>query len=421
MIKIKTHGKTVQLFIFMLIILLYTMKAAGQDWTQWRGPQRDGVAPDFTVPQNWPASLALKWKVSLGTGYASPIVVGDHLFVLTRDEQKDEEVVSCLGLTDGKVLWQKTYPAPYTLNRAATRHGKGPKSTPIVHEGKLYALGISGILSCFDAASGNLKWRKDYSDQYTSTSPLYGTAMSPMVCQDLLIAHVGGHDQGALIACYLESGKEKWRWSGDGPGYASPIAAEFGGSKQIITQTQNHCVGICADKGALLWSIPFTTVYDQNIVTPVVYQDMIIFSGTKNGVMAVKPVERDQTWNAEKVWHNEKVSMYMNSPILSDNLLFGLADTRGGYFFCLDAKTGDMLWQSEGQKGRNAALLRAGHFLLALTNEAKLAVIKINEKDYNPIIQYEVADSPTWAHPVLLGKRIIVKDNTTVYLWNLEE
>src|SRR5262249_10512832 len=148
-----------------------------QDWPQWRGPNRDGVASSFTAPTVWPDKLKTIWKVSVGVGHSSPVVDGRRVFLLSR--QEENEVASCFDFDTGKLLWRDGYPAPYSMNPAATSHGKGPKSTPVFSAGKLYTLGISGVLSCYDANTGRVIWRKEFTKQFKETSPLYGTAMSP--------------------------------------------------------------------------------------------------------------------------------------------------------------------------------------------------------------------------------------------------
>lgn len=420
-----------------IVVLLFIFGAANrtssaQEWPQWRGPNRDGIVTEFSVPQTWPDSLKLKWQVPVGTGHASPIVAEGRIYTHTR--QDEQEVVSCFISDTGEPLWRKSYPVSYAMNPAATSHGKGPKSTPVMRDGKLYTLGVSGILSCFDAQTGELKWRKHFSKTFSKTSPLYGTAMSPLIEADLLIAHVGGHDQGALIAFDVETGDVRWSWEEDGPGYASPIVVELEGTRQIVTQTQNYCVGVSAATGELLWRIPFTTAYDQNIVTPVLYgemlirsgvnkvihREMLIFSRLRKGTMAVKVIKQGNDWSTEQIWHNPKISMYMNSPVLSADLLFGLSPERKGHFFCLDVSTGSTLWTSDGSQGENAAILSSGEVLFFLTTDAELLVVKRSAKGFEPVTQYTVADSPTWAHPVILGKQILIKDTSTLALWSME-
>jgi outer membrane protein assembly factor BamB len=362
--------------------------------------------------------LKLKWKAQVGAGYASPVVASGKVYAHTRTEE--QETVSCLNLENGTIVWQKSYPAAYQMNPAAIAHGKGPKSTPVLAHGRLYTFGISGIVSCFDAASGELQWRQDFSKKFQQTSPLYGVSMSPLVTDDLLIVHAGGHDQGALMALAWHNGEAKWSWGGDGPSHASPIIVEIEGERQIVTQSKKYCLGVSVATGQLLWSIPFTTDWDQNIVTPAVYKQSIIFSGLDKGTMAVKVLKRGNQWVAEQVWHNPGVSMYMSSPVVSGDLIFGMSDKRRGQYFCLDAATGRTLWLGEGRQGENASLLNAGNFLLLLTNEGRLLVAKPSARAFELVMQYEVAASATWAHPAVVGRNILIKDTTSMTLWSIE-
>ena len=404
-----------RLFVLLVVVGL---PAVAADWPQWRGPKRDGVIASYQAPAKWPEQPTLKWRVAVGEGHSSPLLAGGRVYQLARlDEQ---EVVYCLDAASGKVLWKQAYDAPYTMNPAARGHGKGPKSTPVLADGKLYTFGISGILSSFDAATGQLRWRKDFSAEFQATSPHFGTAMSPVVDGGLLIAHAGGHDSGALIAFDAASGREKWRWNADGPAYASPVIAEVGGTRQVITFSQQRFVGISAANGQLLWSMPYTTPYVQNIVTPVVTGDTVIFSGLNNGTSAIRPVKGASGWEIEKLWHTDEVSMYMSSPVLVDGRLFGLSHRRKGQFFGLDARSGKLLWATNGREGDNAAMVAAGGLLFALTSESELVIARNAADAFQQVRRYTVADSPTWAHPVIDGGHVLVKDANTLALWSLE-
>jgi len=398
----------------VLSLTLASQICFAQDWPQWRGPNRDGVVASFTAPRVWPDKLKTIWKVQTGVGHSSPVVVGGRVYLHSR--QDETEVAACFDLDTGKQVWRDSYPAPYVMNPAAVSHGKGPKSTPVVYDNKLYTLGISGVLSCYDAGSGKLRWRREFSKTSKTTSPLYGTAMSPIVDRGLLIAHVGGHDSGVLAAFDADTGETRWTWTGDGPGYASPIAAEFGGVRQIVTQTQKHIVGLNASNGQWLWEIPFETEYVQNSVTPAIYKQTLIFSGLDKGVFAVNVEHRANKWVAEQVWQNPDVSMYLNSPVVSGDYLYGLSHKRKGQFFCLDARTGKTLWTSNGREGDNAAIVAAGPLLFLLTDGAELLVARGDPKQFEVLKKYSVADSPTWAHPVIVGNRVLIKDASNLAL-----
>lgn len=401
-----------------LTAMLITNVAMAQDWSQWRGPNRDGVLASFTDPSVWPDKLKTVWKAQVGIGHSSPVVAGSRVYVFAR--QDENEVVSCFELTTGKLLWKASYATPYTMNPAAVSHGKGPKSTPLVYDNKLYTLGISGTLSCYDASSGSLKWRREFSKEFKETSPLYGAASSPIAHNGVVIAHVGGNDSGALTAFDAETGKTKWRWTGDGPAYASPIIVDINGTTQLVTQTQKSIAGFSPSTGELLWRIPFETEYVQNIVTPVAYKQTLIFSGIDKGTIAIKLTHTGNKWESREAWRNADVSMYMSSPVVSGDYLYGLSHKRKGQFFCIDARTGQTLWTSNGREGDNAALLASRQFLFMLTDGAELIVARTDSKQLEVLKKYRVAESATWAYPVIVGNQVLIKDASSIALLSLQ-
>jgi len=390
---------------------------AAEDWPQWRGPSRDGHVTTASAPSNWPAQLTRKWKIEVGEGHASPVVAGGKVYVHSR--QREREIVRCIDLAAGRPIWAKEYSAPYKMHPDATTHGKGPKSTPVVADGRLYTLGISGILSCFDAKSGQLKWRKEFSKQFPKTFPLYGTAMSPLVHRGMVIVHVGGHDKGTLTAFNASTGVEEWSWGSDGPGYASPLVMKLSGTEQIVTLTQNAVVGVSASTGELLWRIPFETDYDMNIVTPVVYKTTLIVSGYNRGTTAFRISKQGAKWVPTQTWHKDDIPMYMSSPVISGDLMFGLSHRRKGLLFCADPATGKLNWTNDGRTGENAAFIVAGNAILMLTTNADLYVLKNDKKALEIAARYKVAGSATWAHPVLVGKSLLTKDADTLTCWHI--
>ena len=226
------------------------MPAAGQDWPQWRGPSRDGRASGLASPASWPETLTPGWRVKVGIGHSSPIASGGRVYQFSREGES--EIVRALDLASGRELWKQAYPVAYEMNPAASGHGKGPKSTPALADGRLFTFGITGILSAWDAVSGRLVWRKSFEASHRATSPAFGAAMSPVVESGRVIAHVGGDGDGALVAFDAVSGAPVWSWKGDGPGYASPVVATFEGVRQVVTQSQNALVAVAADTGVFL-------------------------------------------------------------------------------------------------------------------------------------------------------------------------
>jgi outer membrane protein assembly factor BamB len=409
--------KSCVLLTVALDLALSTRDARAQtDWNQWRGPHRDGKVANFKAPAAWPKELTRKWKVEVGVGHSSPLIVGDAIYLHSREGE--DEVIRRLALATGKEVWKDTYPAPYEMNPAARGHGKGPKSTPVYSDGRLYTFGISGILSSLDATTGNVVWRKEFSKEYKATSPLFGTAMSPLVDNGLLIAHVGGNDDGALTAFDAKTGDVRWKWTGDGPAYASPVIVNVGGTRQVVTQTQKMVVGVDETNGKLLWSLPFTTPYSQNSVTPVAAGDLIVFAGLQQPTFAVRVKKSGDTWTAEKAWETRDAIQYMNTAVLDGGKLYGMSSKQRGQMFALDAATGKMLWSDEGRVGDNAAVLDAGPVLLALTTTAEMRVYKKGES-LTEVARYTVAESPTWATPAVQGNKIVVKDLNSLIVYEL--
>lgn len=397
---------------WMLVILSYS---AVEEWPQWRGPHRDGQVVGFNAPATWPKELQRRWQVEVGLGHSSPVAADQKIFVFSR--RGDDEVLACLNPADGKELWQHGYPAPYQVNSVAALHGKGPKSTPVVAGGRVFTFGISGLLSCWDAKTGKLAWRREFSKQFEKTSPLYGAAMSPIVEADKCIVHVGGPDKGALVALDVKNGETLWSCAEDGPSYASPVVATLDDVRQVVTQSQKACLGVDLSDGKLLWRIPFQTEYDQNIVTPIEHEGSMIFSGINKGVDRYRIEKKDDEWETDNTWENKEVSLYMSSPVADGETLFGFSHRQKGQLFALDLTTGKTLWTSDGRLGDNASLVRTGKVLWALTTQGDLIVFKASEKQFEPLAHYRVAETPTWAHPVFLPAGVLVKDETKLTLW----
>ena len=405
-------GALKKLCLVGTLTALWAITAAA-DWPQWRGPNRDGYVADAYIPQNWPKTLKEEWKVPVGIGHASPVAANGKIYVFAR--QGEEEVLRCLDAASGKEIWKSALPIAYEMHPAATGHGKGPKATPLVSNGNVYTFGIAGVLSCHDAQSGKVKWRHEYAGTYPKTSPLFGAAMSPLIDKGLLIAHVGGHDKGALTAFDAETGAVKWSNDADGPAYSSPLVVTLAGMRQVVTFTQKEYVGVDVASGKLLWKLPSKTAYDENVVTTVAYKDLLIFSRENQGLAAIHLAKQGDAIVPQEVWRNTENQLYLNSPVLQGNLLYGLSARQKGQFFAIDADTGKTVWQSPGRMGENAAILNlGGKALLFLTNDANLIVQPANAKSYAPLAQYTVASSPTWAHPLVLGRRILIKDETSL-------
>ena len=387
--------------------------ASAQDWAGWRGPERDGVAPASQSPQTWPEAFARAWRVEIGGGYSSPVVSGGRAFVHSREG--DAEIVTAFDLSSGALFWQHDYPARYIQNTIVPADLPGPFATPVVDGGRLFTLGAAGILSSWDAASGTLLWRNDYSASVQVTGLFCGTSASPLVDGGTLFVQIGSDAGGGrVLALDPATGDEIWSWRGVGPGYASPIVVEIEGRRQVVTLTESSIVGLDAANGELLWSVPFTDEWHENIMTPVWTGTHVVVSGPRQGTHAFAIRRRGAGWEAVPAWSNARVTMYMSSPVLSAGTLYGHSSTRSGQFVALDAATGIVRWASEGREGDHASVLMAGDDLLLLTSDAELLVAEADAGAFVVAQQYEVADGATWAMPVPLPDGLLIRDATSL-------
>jgi outer membrane protein assembly factor BamB len=383
-----------------------------QDWPQWRGPNRDGVVHGVTVPKTWPRALTEEWQAPVGEGVASPVVVGGSVYVFTR--QKDDEVARCLDLAGGKEIWRsEPYPAPFKPG-PGDAFSIGPRSTPAVAGGRVFTLGISGILSCLDARTGKLLWRKDYQPYY------HRSGNSPLVADGLCIAHLGSGASGGLRAFDAATGEVKWCFYDDSPASSSPILVDLASERQVVTFTRRDLLGVSAATGKLLWRVRCSHDYFENCVTPVRYKDLLIAAGRNEPPRAFRLEKGNQGIQAAEVWKAKGNPSYLSSPVLAGDWLVGFSDHQSGHLFCLDARTGEALWQSDGRLGSYAAILDAGSVWLVLTQKGQLIVVKPSGTAYERIAEYQVSDKQTWAHPVFLGDRILIRDDMALRCFRIE-
>jgi outer membrane protein assembly factor BamB len=395
--------------ILFLAAASLTQPQADRSWPEWRGPGRAAVVNAGQVPARWPASFNRAWTVPVGEGYASPVVGGGLAFIHSR--QDPQEVVTAVDIVTGKVRWREAYPAPFNKNGYAVKMGKGPNATPLLAGGRLFVLGASGHLLALDAASGKRLWTKDFSSLIDTSKLFCGTAASPILANSAVVVQVGSDVRGGqIVALDPVTGAERWLWKGDGPGYASPILLGFQGVEHLVTLTNKSIVGLDAQKGSLLWSIPFPDEWHENIVTPVWTGRELVVSGIRQGTRAFRLTRTGNAWSATEAWKNADVTMYMSSPVEGDGLIYGLSAKRKGQFVALDASTGVTKWASEGREGEQASILLSPGHVLFLTNTGALVVAKRTAAGFQEEKRYQISDTETWTTPVFLGGAMLVRD-----------
>jgi outer membrane protein assembly factor BamB len=398
------------------LALIGARVAYGQDWPQWRGPNRDAIATGFKAPQTWPKTLTQKWKVTVGNGVATPALVGDKLYVFARRE--GDEVTCCLDANTGKELWSDKYAAKAPSGPAA--RFPGPRSSPTVADGKVVTLGVQQTLTCFDAASGKVLWRKTESSE---KPPRFFASCSPIVVDGLVVVQVGNEDKGGIVAYDIASGNEKWNWPGDGTAYASPDVMTIDGTKILVALTAKSIVGVGLSDGKLLWEEPFAVPgggMAYNAETPVVGGNTVYISGSLRGMKAYKVQKQGTSYTAQEIWSKPEISVQFVTPLLKNGSLYGISSRN--YVFCINAETGAKKWIERVRADDRGfgSVVDVGPVMLALPSSGELWVFEPTDTKFKKVASYKVADEGTYAYPVAAGNRIYVKDLDSVTLWTVE-
>jgi outer membrane protein assembly factor BamB len=422
-----SNGTSTKVVLVVGVLLLGANGALGQDWPQWRGPNRDNKVAGFTAPKTWPKELTKKWRVTVGKGESSPVLVGNKLYVFAR--QGTEEVTLCLDAATGNEIWKDKYTA-VAVGGAASGH-PGTRSTPAVAEGKICTLGVGGVVSCLDAESGKVVWRKD-----TKSWPQFYTSYSPIIVDGKCIVFVGTDKKGALHAYDLASGESKWEWTGAGAPYGSPVLLTVDGTKQLVTPAYGSVDGIDVTSGKMLWQVKMANDYGATMGTPIVSGQTVYYStpagkgkGGGGGTVAFKVEKKDGGFTTTELWKKPEAAHKYNTPLLRDGLLYGLAGPAGigsqTTLYCMDAATGNMLWTDPTKRGECGNILDVGSVILCLTSDTYLLVFEPSNKGYKELAKYQVADKGgavgPWSCPIVAGNRIFVKDKgESLTLWTIE-
>lgn len=389
------------------------LSAADPFWPGWLGPDRTGWVSGFQSPEQWPQSLSSSWSVDVGTGYGTPLVIDGLVFQHAR--QDEEEVLWCIELKSGHTVWRQSIAVPFKVRGGGEFHGKGPKSSPVYADGRIFTLTITGDLIAWDADSGKQLWRSDYGTKYRQNHPHWGTSTSPIVDGPRVIMHFGNDDAGELVALDVETGKEVWTNGKDGASYSSPLLVEFQGVKQIVEWNHQALVGVNSANGEQLWSFPFAhESHNQNMPTPAFHDGLVLLGAENRGLHCFEPQLIDGEWKVNRRWSQDSIALDMSTAVMNGDLLFGMSHFGKGRLFCVMSESGEILWQSNGRFGQNAAFLSVPGHIVALNDRGKVQVFKALGEGHQVVANWTVSQEPTWAPPVLLNDGVLIKDRTTL-------
>lgn len=411
-----------------LLVLFALAPSLHADWPQFRGPGRDGRSLDAQFPKAWPAAPPKpKWSADIGLGYSGAAIARGKLFIHSRNDEKQEERCLCLDPLTGKQLWEIAYPCRFKAPDPTA--GKGPNATPTIDRDRVYFFGLGGMLTCADFDTGKLLWQHDCEKEFWGVKktndgddawfPPCGASASVLVDHDTVIVPVGGKKAGAVTGFDRNTGKLLWSALDDRSSYASPLIASPGGVKQIVAFTGTRMVGLRHSNRELLWDHPFPTKYEQTIITPVVWKDLVVFGGDAKSTIAVKLSSDGTKVKKELAWKSDDLKMYVSSPVVMGEHLVGF-DFRTGKLVCLKLADGSVEWASPSLGTKHVSLVLAGDVLLMLTLDGELRVAKATTDDYVELAKWKVSEKNTYAHLAVVGNMLFVKGPQTLLCYELK-
>jgi outer membrane protein assembly factor BamB len=410
----KTH-----LAVALPLVLLLSAALRADDWPQWRGPDRDGVCRETGLQRLFPAGgLKVRWRAPVGWGFSSPVVAQGRVYLADSEVVKPQakERIHCFDETAGKVLWTYSYDVAYEDWAFDPKQEIGPVATPIVQNGKVYAVGRLGHLFCLDARKGDVLWRKNLEKEYqVAFAP---GAPSPLIEGDLLILFIGGKPGACVIALHKDTGREVWRALDESLTFSSPIVITTGGKRQLIVWTQESVTSLDSATGKTYWRQRLLTSNEYAVSTPVFYNDRLLVGGLMFQLDPDKPA-------AKVLWPDSKaparrVLSHTSTALFQGDHLFSAKST--GELVCLEASTGKQVWETakvtDLKNGASIHLTPNGDTVLLYTDKGELIRARLTAQGYKEISRVAVLE-PTctfavrkvaWSPPAYANRHIFARN-----------
>lgn len=391
-------------FTVALFLLIFTA-ANATEWTQWRGPARDGTIPETHWPETLTkANLKKVWSEKIAEGYSSPLV-SETLVFTVETQDKEREVVRAFDRGTGKQVWEKDWEGSMKVPFFAAKNGSWVRCTPAYDGEFLYAGGMRDVLVCLKASDGSEKWRVDFVEREGTAVPGFGFVSSPLVDGNALFVQAGS----AILRLDKATGEKKWEALKDdramyGSAFSSPVIATIQGKRQLVVQTREMLAGLDLESGEVLWKHVVKAFRGMNILTPTVIGNRI-FTSTYGGGTSLFEIDEDMA--ISKIWVN-KVDGYMSSPVVIDGHIY--LHARDKKFHCFRASDGEQLWTSDSKYGEYWSMVANGNRILALDETGRLILIHASPAGFDKKSHVKVTDNPAWAHVAVCGSEIYVRD-----------
>jgi len=380
-----------------------SLTASADDWPGFRGVNRDGRLVGATINKDWAQHPPkLLWKHLIGPGWSSFCVVGDHVF--TQEQRGPMEVVACYDLGSGDEIWAHEDEARFIEPIA----GPGPRATPTFADGKLYAFGASGHLSCLNPITGEKIWMRNVMADSGAPLPIWGFSSSPLVAHGLVTVITGAKGK-SVMAYNAATGQPDWS-AGDGWSYASTQLSRVDGVEQLLLVSENGLTSMDPLHGQLLWQHDFPVTGGANRVTqPVMLSDSEVLLGAAFGIgtRRIKITHDGKNWKTSEVWTSRSLKPYYNDMVFHRGNLYGFD---GSVFVCIDPDTGKSRWRAHDYGNGQVLLIADQDLLLILSEQGEAALVDAKPDEYHEIAKIQALNGKTWNHPVIAHGKLLVRN-----------
>ena len=382
----------------------------GANWPQWRGPNRDGISKETGLLKQWPAEgPALVWKAAgAGRGYSSFSVSNGNLY--TMGLRGDREFVVAFDIATGKEAWATAHGSAFRNDR-----GDGPRGTPTVDGDRIYALGGAGDLSCLDARTGKVVWTKNVLKEFGGSNIQWGISESPLVMGNKVLVNAGGRG-ASIVALNKTDGSVIWKSQSDEAGYSSAIPLQVNGSTQVIFFTASRAVGLDMNDGRLLWEYARPSNNVANVATPIARANRVFISsdyGAGGGVIEIKPDNK-----AQEIYFTKEMKNHHSSSVLVGDHLYGFSSA---ILTAMKFDTGEIAWRDRSV-GKGSLVYADGH-LYCFSENGVVGLVEATPAGYKEKGRFRIPQDslPTWTHPVVVGGRLYLRDQDTIYAFDVRE
>jgi outer membrane protein assembly factor BamB len=375
------------------------------EWPGFRGPRRDGIVRGVRIKTDWSAAPPAKmWRRAIGPGWSSFAVSGDLLY--TQEQRGEEEVVACYKATTGQPVWSHRDKARFFESVG----GAGPRGTPTLHNGRVYAFGATGILNALDATTGKVLWSRNVASETNTATPFWGFSSSPLVAGDAVIVAASGN----LVAYDAATGNQKWVGPKGGGSYSSPRLVTIGGVAQVLLMGEGRLISVSPADGKQIWEHQWSGNF---IVQPALVSDSeVLITSQENGARSLGVAREASGWTVKERWTSNGLKPYFNDFVVHKGHAFGFD---GRILSCIDLKDGQRKWKGGRYGNGQLVLLPDQDLLLVLSEEGELALVGATPDQFAELAKVPGIQGKTWNHPVLVGDLLLVRNGEEMAAFRL--